>query len=125
MCKDGPREDLHLGSRGAITAREPRDLLWDLDASDAEAKPCVSALEAALKDAHTRNISLEEGLQARLAELDSLRDTVATQAAELNFLRESLKSRPLETPPGRPSCVLLQLETLGRSRSTSPRKQEG
>ena len=80
------------------TARELRDLLWELDASDAEAKPRISALEAALKDARANNLSLKKGLQARLTEISSLRDTIATQAAELNFLRESLKKLAAQDP---------------------------
>ncbi|ESU40288.1 Ankyrin repeat protein, partial [Giardia duodenalis] len=84
------------------TARELRDLLWELDASDAEAKPRISALEAALKDARANNLSLKKGLQTRLTEINSLRDTVATQAAELNFLRESLKKLAAQDPSWTP-----------------------
>ena len=50
------------------------------------------------KDAHTKNVSLEEGPQIQSKEIDSLRDTVATQAAELSFLRESLKKLAAQDP---------------------------
>ena len=84
------------------TAGELRAFLWALNASDTEAKLHISELEAALKDAHTKNISLEEGLQTRLTEINSLKDTVATQAAELNFLRESLKKLAAQDPSWTP-----------------------
>ncbi|ESU43411.1 Ankyrin repeat protein [Giardia duodenalis] len=84
------------------TAGELRAFFWALNASDAEAKPRISALEAALKDARANNLSLKKGLQTRLTEINSLRNIIATQATELNFLRESLKKLAAQDPSWTP-----------------------